>query len=266
MSTKILRRADGVVLVERFSPFRRVEHIVVILTFAMLVLTGFPQKFYEATWASWLLQVFGGLDQARFFHRVAGVVFAVHTGAHLLLFVAGVLLHKMRFSMVPVPQDLRDVVATMAWYLGYRKHPPKYPKFDYRQKFEYLGMVLGGFVMIFSGLVLMYPGLLAEFLPGQVIPASRMAHSNEAMLAFLVLIVWHAYGAIFSPEVFPLDRTMVTGFLTAEELEERHGKEYDILFPNGHNPGQPRHGHADEVADAAPVAAPASTEDEPKVG
>lgn len=233
MDTKILKRSDGVVFVQRFSPVRRAEHVLVVVTFAVLVLTGFPQKFYDAAWAAWLLRALGGLDHARFLHRMAGFVFTFHALAHLLAFVVGLVTRRMRPTLVPIPQDLRDAAGSMAWYLGYREHPPRLPKFDYRQKFEYLGMVLGGLVMVASGLILIYPGPTAQWLAGQVIPAARTAHSNEAMLAFLVLVVWHAYGAVFSPEVFPLDRSILTGYLTAEELKERHALEYERLFPPG---------------------------------
>jgi len=228
---RIIRRSDGVLLVERFSPLRRVEHLLTIVTFVVLVFTGFPQKFYDTAWAAWVLHALGGLDNERIVHRIAGLVFAFHALLHVLVIVVGILTTRIRLTLLPTPQDLRDVLASMAYYLGYRGKPPAYPKFDYRQKFEYLGIVLGGMVMILSGLTLLYPGAVASFLPGQVIPAARIAHSNEALLALLVLVVWHMYGSHLSPEVFPMDKSIFTGYMTAEELRERHALEYARLFP-----------------------------------
>ncbi|OFZ17780.1 MAG: hypothetical protein A2X94_04230 [Bdellovibrionales bacterium GWB1_55_8] len=228
--TKIVRRRDGTVLVERFSPFRRVEHLMVIIVFVLLVLTGFPQKFYESTWATSTLNFFGGLDRARTVHRVAGMVFAFQAIFHIAVIMIGTLTKKMRLTLLPTPQDLRDVFATMSYYFGYRKEHPRYPKFDYRQKFEYLGMVLGGMVMVFTGLVLLYPGLTASIMPGQIIPAARIMHSSEALLALSVLIVWHVYGSHLSPEVFPMDTSIFTGYMTEEELAERHSLEYEHVF------------------------------------
>lgn len=245
MDTRIFRNKQGTLLIERFSPVRRAEHVLAILSFAVLVLTGFPQKFYDAAWSAWLLSALGGLDTARTIHRVAGLVFALHAALHLLAFVVGLGLRRMRPSLLPTPQDLRDVVANLGWYLGYREHPPRYGKFDYRQKFEYLGLVLGGLVMIFSGLALLFPSAVTAWLPGQVIAASRLAHSNEAMLALLVLVIWHTYGAILSPEVFPLDRTMWTGVMTEPELRERHALEHARLFA-----GQ---GEAEAAPDTRPI-------------
>lgn len=256
MDTRIFRSKNGTLLIERFSRLRRVEHVFGILTFVVLVLTGFPQKFYNAAWSAWLLSALGGLDAARTAHRVAGIVFGIHAVAHVGIFIVGFARRKMRLSLLPTPQDLRDVVDNLRWYLGYRADPPLYGKFDYRQKFEYLGLLLGGVVMILSGLALLYPAAVTTWLPGQVIAASRMAHSNEAMLALLVLVVWHAYGAVLSPEVFPMDKTMWTGVMTEHELKERHALEHARLFPA--RVGEVMH-RSDAVAKAEPAAVPEAT-------
>ena len=222
--------ARGTVLVERFSLARRLEHLAAIATFLVLVLTGFPQRFYDAAWAAWIFDALGGLDVTRQIHRIAGFVFTGHAVLHLVAFGVGLATGKMRPSLLPVPQDLRDAWANLLYYLGHREAPPLLPKFDYRQKFEYVGMVLGGVVMIASGLVLLFPIETAALLPGEVIPAARVAHSNEALLAFLVLLVWHLYGSHFSPDVFPMDRSIFTGYQTKDALRRHHTLEYRRLF------------------------------------
>lgn len=227
--TRIIEK-NGTVLVERFSPMRRAEHILVLVTFIALVVTGLPQKF-DGSFSTWLLGVMGGLDNARLIHRVFGIVFSVHAAVHIVGFIMGVLLGRMRLTLLPTLQDLRDARENLLYYLGLRKKAPELPKFDYRQKFEYIGMVLGGLVMVASGLILLFPQLASGFMPGQFIPAAKVAHSNEAMLALLVLIVWHVYGSHLSPEVFPMDTSVFTGFMTKEELRERHALEFRRLFP-----------------------------------
>ncbi|OFZ17259.1 MAG: hypothetical protein A2X86_02065 [Bdellovibrionales bacterium GWA2_49_15] len=228
---KIRQRQDGTFEVERFTPLRRIEHLMVILTFVILVLTGFPQKFYDTSWAAWALNMCGGLDSARLIHRVSGLIFSFHLFAHLAGIAIGTLAHKLTLSLLPTTRDIRDVFATLGYYLGKRSTAPAYPKFDYRQKFEYIGIVLGGLVMVFTGLMLLYPGIVAAILPGQFIAAAKVAHTNEAMLAFLVLLIWHVYGSHFSPEVFPMDKTIFTGYITKEELKHRHTLEFARLFP-----------------------------------
>ena len=233
---RVIRDANGEVFVERFFPIRRAEHLFVIVIFVALSLTGFPQKFHGAGWAKWFLSALGGVDGVRAIHRVLGLIFAGHAAIHIAALIAGVARRNMRLSLLPTVQDVRDAWNNLFYYLGRRAHPPKFPKFDYRQKFEYLGIVLGGLVMIVSGLVLMYPAFTTGWLPGEVVPASRVAHSSEALLALSVLVIWHLYSSHLSPEIFPLDRTIFSGFIRLKDLKERHPLEYERLFPEGVDP------------------------------
>jgi formate dehydrogenase subunit gamma len=227
--TKVVVDDKGEVFVERFKPIRRLEHLLGMVTFIVLVLTGFPQSF-QGDWSIALINSLGGIEQVRWIHRIAGVVFAIHALVHLAAIFFGLLTKRMRLNLLPGPQDLRDACHNLGYYMGTREEPPPLPKFDYRQKFEYLGMVLGGLVMIGSGFVLLFPIEAASIFPGQFIPAAQVAHSNEALLALLVLVVWHIYGSHLSPEVFPADTTIFSGYISKTELEERHKLEHERLF------------------------------------
>ncbi|MCA9560738.1 MAG: cytochrome b/b6 domain-containing protein [Myxococcales bacterium] len=227
---RIVRTRDGHVAVERFRLGRRLEHLLMIASFTTLLLTGFPQKFADGSISHWIVSLFGGLENMRLVHRVAGVVFALHAVVHLAIIALGGLTGRMRMTMMPTIQDARDLWQNLRFYLGRRAEPPKLPVFDYRQKFEYLGMVLGGLLMIASGLVLMFPVQVGQFVSGEVVLALRAAHSFEAVLAFVVLLIWHVYGAVLSPDVFPLDKSMFTGFMSAHHLRAHHRLEYERLF------------------------------------
>jgi hypothetical protein len=92
-------------------------------------------------------------------------------------------------------------------------------------------MVMGAVVMTATGLVLMYPVLLTRILPGELVPVAKVAHSNEGLLAFLVVITWHIYNAHLAPEVFPFNTTIFTGRISVERLRHEHPLEYERLFP-----------------------------------
>jgi hypothetical protein len=67
-------------------------------------------------------------------------------------------------------------------------------------------------------------------LPAELIPAAKVMHSSEALLAFLIILVWHMFGAHLSPESFPMDTSIFTGRIRKEKLRREHPLEYEDLF------------------------------------
>ena len=171
----------------------------------------------------------GGVDAARWAHRAAGIMFSLVVVVHISRLVVGVARGSIGLTLVPTRQDFRDAIITLRYYLGLSEQQAKFDRFDYRQKFEYWGLVLGAGVVVATGFILLYPAALTRFLPGELVPASQLAHSNEGLMAFLVVIVWHIYNAHLNPDVFPFDTTIFTGKISSKRLHHEHPLEYERL-------------------------------------
>jgi formate dehydrogenase gamma subunit len=227
--------------IKRFSLFRITEHFLNMVVFTLLAITGLSQKFYEYGFSQWLIMNLGGVDSVRLIHRYAGILFAILTVSHILIASIGVIFRKWQATMVINRKDFTDAVDNLKYYFGLTDHPARCDRYDYKQKFEYWGVIVGGLLMIGTGFVLWFPAFIARYLPGEFIPAAKAAHTNEALLAFLVIIVWHMYNAVFSPEVFPLDTAIFTGRISAKRMKHEHPLEYERItgefqeniFPEG---------------------------------
>lgn len=215
--------------VTRFSVRQRIEHACVGLLFIVLAVTGLTQEFFPARWAEWLILQMGGIDRVRWVHRSAGIAFTVLVVLHLGIGIWQAIARRIMPAIVPTRKDFRDAILMVRYYLRLSEEHPRFGRFDYRQKWEYWGLVLGSVVMIVTGFMLYFPVSTTRFLPGEVIPAAMMAHGREGLLAFLVVITWHLFNAHLSPEAFPFDPSIFTGKISEERMEKEHPLEYERL-------------------------------------
>ena len=206
----------------RFSVKQRVEHVITMVVFTLLCLTGLPQKFYGAGWAQRLVDLFGGIDAARWIHRFCGWTLALSTVVHFSSAIWTIAEKKTHLAMIPTRKDFEDAIATLKYYLGMRDHGPKYDRYDYKQKFEYWGLVVGNVIMVLTGVILIYPAVLTRLLHGELVPAAKVMHSNEGLMAFLVITIWHVYNAHLNPDVFPFDTGIFTGKISRERMVHEH--------------------------------------------
>jgi len=216
--------------VQRFSGWARTQHTFAIVFFGLLVLTGMPQKWPYLEVSRWLIDSLGGLYAVRWLHRAAGVGFTVLLVAHLAVAIAGIATRRSRPTMLLSRKDFHDAIDNLKYYIGWADRPPRFGRFDYRQKFEYWGLVFGGSIMVLSGFILLYPIVISQLLPAELIPVAKVTHSYEALLALLIIVIWHIAGASLTPESFPMDTSIFTGKISKEKLRREHALEYERLF------------------------------------
>ena len=66
--------------------------------------------------------------------------------------------------------------------------------------------MVGSVIMVLTGFILFFPVQASlSSCPGEIIPAAKVAHSNEGLMAFFVITIWHIFNAHLNPDVFPFD-------------------------------------------------------------
>lgn len=210
---------------KRFGPVQRFEHMVLLVTFTGLALTGLPQRYADQVWAQTLIGIMGGIESIRIVHRILATILMAEA-----IFHGGVISYKLfvlgrRATMLPGVRDVRDVLHWILFNLGLRREHPHLPRYNFGEKAEYLAVVWGTLIMIVTGYMLWNPITTASFLPGEVIPAARAAHSAEALLAVLSIIVWHMYNV----HIRRFNRSMFTGTLPYDAMKEEHAEELEAI-------------------------------------
>src|SRR3989304_9228011 len=67
----------------RFNLNQRIEHLVLMVSFIVLSVTGLAQRFYTAGWAQWVILSLGGIDYTRLVHRIFAFIFIASIVYHL---------------------------------------------------------------------------------------------------------------------------------------------------------------------------------------
>jgi predicted CXXCH cytochrome family protein len=226
--------------VRRFTKVQRNTHIMVIVSFLGLALTGMMLKFSYTGWAWWLSRVLGGFEAAGFIHRVCALLTFAYFGIHIWdlirrkrasgmswrTFIAGPT--GMMFSLT----DLKELAQSFRWFLGKGKRPD-YGRWTYWEKFDYFAVFWGVTVIGSTGLLLWFPTFFTRILPGWFINVATIVHSDEALLAVGFIFTVHFFNTHFRPEKFPMDTSIFTRGVPVEEFREDRPREFEELVSSG---------------------------------
>ncbi len=209
----------------RFTLGQRWEHALLLISVTVLALTGLPQKYRTAAWSQQLLSTPERVETVRQIHHIFALVLTLevlyHAGKAIVLLAR----RRLPGEMLPTWQDVRDAWQMVKYLLFLSKEKPAFGKYNFEQKVTYWFLFFGIGIMVISGFIIWFPLVVTRFLPGGVVPAAKLAHSTEAIVAVVFIIVWHFYHVHFQR----LNLSMFTGRLSEEEMKEYHAKEYARL-------------------------------------
>ena len=239
------RKAHGQL---RLTYNERVQHALLVISFIVLVVTGFALKFPHSFWAAPFVDWEHGHPVRGWLHRIAGLVLIGSSVYHVVYLMAKKSGRRWFREMIPDLRDGKEAVQTVQYNLGQRKEMPHYRRFNYAEKAEYWALVWGTAVMAVSGVLLWLNDWILAHLPhpASILAISTAVHFYEAILATAAILVWHFYAVIFDPDIYPLKWTFLTG--RAPEHEVRGGSAEEAKKPASAPTPRP----------AAPPAAPPS--------
>ena len=234
---------SDLIQVQRFSAGERIMHVLLILSFMTLVMTGFPLKYSQSPWAHGLIELWGGTALAGLFHRISAVLLIV-----LFLYV---ILRAVRFifagsrsvkdwlgqlfgadSLFPNFKDIKDMAAMFRWFFN-KGEMPKFDRWTYWEKFDFMAVFWGMFVIGGSGLLLWFPEQASWLFPGWILNVATLIHSEEALLAAIFIFTVHFSNTHLTPSKFPMDRVIFTGRYRLEEMKEQKPLYYERLLAEG---------------------------------
>ncbi|MCO5198073.1 MAG: cytochrome b/b6 domain-containing protein [Anaerolineae bacterium] len=217
---------------EQFPRFRlmaRIEHIILLVSFTVLLITGVPQRYATLPIAQGAIDFMGGIETVRVIHRAAAFLLVLGTAYHLFVSAYRWFVRRERVRIMPERKDVTDWWQTVLHNLGIINEPPKMKKFNWGEKFEYWAVVWGTAVMVVTGFILWNPISAAHVFPGQIIPIAKTAHSAEAILAGLSIIIWHLYNVLVKHRNW----SMFSGKLSRDIMEEEHALELERIDAGG---------------------------------
>ena len=215
----VARRQTQKRWVVRMTPSQRWQHLILLTSFFVLVVTGFALKYPDSTFAGLL-----GLGERwrSVIHRIAGVLLIADGIYHVLYVALTADGRRLICDLFPTLKDATDAWGTMMFYLGFRKEKPKFGRFNYAEKAEYWALVWGTSLMAVTGVMLWAKVFVGNMFARWWLDAATAVHFYEAILATLAILVWHFYQVFFDPDVYPMNSAWRDGKMPLEHYHEEH--------------------------------------------
>lgn len=210
----------------RMSVSERIQHGSLLISFFLLVVTGFALRYPDAWWVMWVRGLSPWMFEIRgIVHRIAAVILVTASLYHLYYISFVPRGKQLVRDLLPRRDDVTEALEVLKYNLGITKEKPLLGRFCYIEKAEYWALIWGTIVMTITGVILWFDNTFLGLLTKLGWDIARTVHFYEAWLATLSIIVWHFYFVLFNPDTYPINLAFWKGTLTEEEMQEEHPRE-----------------------------------------
>jgi cytochrome b subunit of formate dehydrogenase len=229
-SKAVARRRMQNPMMTRMTTNQRWQHLILLTSFIVLVITGFALKFPD----SWIAEILGMGEHLRsIIHRVAGVILIGAGMYHVFYIAATKEGRRLIRDIAPAPKDAFDALKAMLYYLGMSRQKPGFGRFTYGEKAEYWALVWGTALMGLTGIMMWAKIWVGNLLARWWVDVATAVHFYEAILATLAIVVWHFYQVFFDPDVYPMNWAWWDGKMPVEHYREEHELDTEALGEAG---------------------------------
>jgi cytochrome b subunit of formate dehydrogenase len=214
----------------RMTVGERLQHGCLMVSFVLLVVTGFMLRYPDSWWVVALRRFSPtAFDVRSLVHRISAVVMVAASLYHIAYLAGTARGRQFLRDIWWRRQDLRDLAAVLKYNTGRTSERPRFDRFSYVEKSEYWALVWGTALMGVTGTIMWFDNTFIGLLTKLGYDVSRVIHFYEAWLATLAILVWHLYYVIFNPDIYPMNMAWLTGKLTEREMEDEHPLELERI-------------------------------------
>jgi len=204
----------------------RLQHGSLLISFLLLVVTGFALRYPDAWWVVWVGSLSPWMFEIRgVVHRVAAVMLVMASLVHLFYISFDPRGKQLVRDLLPRRNDITEALGVLKYNLSLAKEKPLLGRFSYVEKAEYWALIWGTGVMTITGVILWFDNTFLGLLTKLGWDIARTVHFYEAWLATLSILVWHFYFVLFNPDTYPINLAFWKGTLTEEEMLDEHPRE-----------------------------------------
>jgi formate dehydrogenase gamma subunit len=223
----------------RFATSQRWEHAVLLVSVATLLATGLPQKYNTTVWSQAIISSPARLSTLQQIHHIAALLLTALVLYHLGKAVYLMSRRKLSGEMLPTLQDIKDAWQMLLYLVYIKRQKPAFGKYNFEQKVTYWFLFFTLGIMLVSGYIMWFPEVITRVLPGGLIPAAIMAHSTEAMVTLIFIVLFHFYHV----HIERLNLSIFSGWLNEDDMRTYHTLEYDRLVTKPRPDMQPGEKH-----------------------